>query len=324
MKIDFHCHAFPSAVLHALNRYYPDAVQIRNQPDGTLYGIHNGTLLQAWDWDPLLRIEDIDRAGVDVELLSCPPAYAQLDDHLPEICRLVNDALADSCRRNPDRLRAFAHLPFNDLGMALQEMARCLDQLGFVGVVIASNIGGHYLDEPQFEPFWKEANRRRVPVFLHPVLSPCYHDDLRPPLLQFPFDSTLAATRLICRGLYERFPDVVLIISHLGGALPYLARRIDLGFEIPAMSSPEWKITRPPSEHMKRLFLDTALGWNRGAFNCARELVGIERLVFGTDYFVRGSRFMERTSEFLDSLGLKSAERELIYSGNAERILNMR
>jgi predicted TIM-barrel fold metal-dependent hydrolase len=107
-------------------------------------------------------------------------------------------------------------------------------------------------------------------------------------------------------------------------ALPYLARRIDLGFEIPAMSSRGWTITRPPSEYMKKLFLDTALGWNRGAFGCSRELVGIEHLVFGTDYFVRGSRFMERTSEFLDSLGLESADRELIYSGNAERILNMR
>src|SRR5260370_11565188 len=136
MKIDFHCHAFPSAVLHALNRYYPDVVQLRNQPDGTLYGIHSGTLLQAWDWDPILRIEDIDQAGVDVELLSCPPAYTQLDDHLPEICRLVNDTLAESCQRNPARFKAFAHLPFNDLGMALEEMSRCLDHLGFVGVVV--------------------------------------------------------------------------------------------------------------------------------------------------------------------------------------------
>jgi hypothetical protein len=90
------------------------------------------------------------------------------------------------------------------------------------------------------------------------------------------------------------------------------------------MSSPGWTVTRPPSECMKKLFLDTALGWNRGAFVCAGELVGIEHLVFGTDYFVRGSRFMERTTEFLDSLGLESFDRDLIYSGNALRILNMR
>jgi predicted TIM-barrel fold metal-dependent hydrolase len=75
---------------------------------------------------------------------------------------------------------------------------------------------------------------------------------------------------------------------------------------------------------MKKLFLDTAMGWNRGAFGCARELVGIEHIVFGTDHFIRGSRFMERTTEFLDSLGLDSADRELIFSGNAARILNMK
>ena len=320
-RIDFHCHAFPEHALRALNHYYPDVVKLKEDRDGTLYAIFGGVAHPVWDH--AFRIQDINAAGVDLELLSCPAVYTALDDHLPEICRLVNDTLADSCRRDLQRFRAFAHLPFNNINEALKEMARCLDQLGFVGVFITSNIGGHYLDSPEFDPFWVEANRRRVPVFLHPYLSSCYHDSEKPSLLSFPFDTTLAAERLVTRGLYERFPEVVLIVAHLGGTLPYLARRIDLGFEVAALASPGWKLSRPPSEYMKNLYLDTAMGWNRGAFNCARDFVGIEHIVFGTDYFIRGSHFMQRTIEFLNSLDITPAEREMVYSHNGARVLSL-
>ncbi|MGH7838840.1 MAG: amidohydrolase family protein, partial [Candidatus Binataceae bacterium] len=80
---------------------------------------------------------------------------------------------------------------------------------------------------------------------------------------------------------------------------------------------------RRPSEDMRKLYVDTALGWNRSAFDCARELVGIEHIVFGSDYFIRTTRFMDWTQEFIDGLGLESVERELVYSGNAARILKL-
>jgi predicted TIM-barrel fold metal-dependent hydrolase len=318
-KIDFHCHAFPAGALRELNKYNPDVIKLKEAPDGALLAIFGDVAHPAWDH--ALRIKDIDADGVSLELLSFPPVYTSLDDHLPGICRLVNDTLADSCRRDPDRFKAFAHLPFNDMKAALKEMSRCLDQLGFIGVFITSNMGGHYPDSPQFDPFWEEANRRRVPVFLHPMLSTCYRDSEKPALLSFPFDTTLAVERLVTRGLYERFPDVVLIVAHLGGTIPYLARRIDLGFEVPALASPGWKLSRPPSEYMKKLYVDTAMGWNRGAFNCARDLVGIEHMVFGTDYFIRGSGLMQRTIEFLDGLDITPAEREMVYYQNGVRIL---
>ncbi|PYT87202.1 MAG: hypothetical protein DMG41_16520 [Acidobacteria bacterium] len=320
-RIDFHSHAFPAELLRSLGKYYPEIIHYKEDPVRGPYAIHAGTPLPAWD--DSLRIKDIQAAGVDVEVLSCPPLYTALDDHLPELCRLVNDRLAGSCLRYPRRFKAFAHLPFNDMDALLKEMSRCLDQLGFVGVFITSNIGGHYLDAPQFEEFWHEADKRRVPVFLHPLLSPCYQDSEQPPIFSFPYESTLAVTRLITRGLYERFPNVVLVVAHLGGTLPYLAHRIDLGHEIPALRTPEWKISRPPSEYMKKLYFDTAMGWSRGAFNCARDLVGIEHLVLGTDYFIRESGWMGRTTGFLSSLDIKPAERELISYQNASRILKL-
>ena len=235
----------------------------------------------------------------------------------------MNDAIAAACRRDPQRFRGFAHLPFNDMKLALEEMRRALDELGFVGVLVTSNIGGRYLDSAEFYPFWEEANRRRLPVFMHPSSSPCYRDDQPGPLLSFPFDTTLSVYRLIYGGLYELLPDIVLIVAHLGGTLPFLARRTDLVFDVPGFFPGYKPPARRPSEWMRKLYVDTALGWNGGAFNCARELVGLDHIVFGTDYFVRSTRFMEWTIEFIDGLGLAASEREMIYEKNARQILNL-
>jgi hypothetical protein len=133
----------------------------------------------------------------------------------------VNDAIAAACRRDPRRFRGFAHLPFNNMTLALQEMRRTLDELGFVGVLVTSNIGGRYLDSAEYYPFWEEANRRGVPVFMHPSNSPCYRDDQPGPLLSFPFDTTLSVYKLIYGGLYERFPDIILRGDRASGCASY-------------------------------------------------------------------------------------------------------
>ncbi|HLW69264.1 MAG TPA: amidohydrolase family protein [Candidatus Binataceae bacterium] len=321
MKIDFHAHAFPAKLFTELARLYPGILELQRDAEGQLIALWCNAPLPAWDHGA--RLADLDGAGIDVQILSAPPIYNRVDRHAPELCRMVNDALAESCRREPQRLKAFAHLPFNDIDQALAEMARALDELGCVGVLINSNVGGRYLDEAEFYPFWEEVNRRRVCVFMHPSISPVYRDAQPATMLSFPFDTTLAAHRLVAGGLFERFPDVVLVLAHLGGTLPYLARRIDLAYDAPGFYAGYPRPRRRPSEDLSKLYVDTALGWNRSAFECARELVGIDHIVFGTDYFIRSTRFMDWTSEFIDGLGLKPAERELVYSGNAARILKL-
>jgi predicted TIM-barrel fold metal-dependent hydrolase len=320
-KIDFHCHAFPAEFFEAMQHLYPGVVDLTQDEQGRRLGLWANTPLPVWDHHG--RLADMDRAGIDVEILSNPPLYSRVDQRAPELCRLVNDALAESCRQAPDRFKALAHLPFNDSSAALSEMARALDQLGCVGVLVTSNIAGRYLDAPEFEPFWAEVNRRGTPVFMHPTHSPSYRDDQPPTLLSFPFDTTLSAYKLVHGNLFEKFPTLTVVLAHLGGALPYLARRIDIAFDSPGFYGSYPKPGRRPSETMRMLYVDTALAWNRGAFECACELVGMDHIVFGTDYFIRGTRFMERTSEFIDSMGLVPRDRELIYSENAASILKI-
>jgi aminocarboxymuconate-semialdehyde decarboxylase len=286
-KIDFHCHAFPAEFFEEMRRHYPDAIELKQDQDGRKFAIWADTALPAWDHGA--RLEDIDRASIDIEILSNPPIYSRIDHRTPELCRLVNDALAASCRRDPDRFKALAHIPFNNPDSALAEMARALDQLNCVGVLVTSNVAGRYLDAAEFEPFWAEVNRRQTAVFMHPANSPSYHDDQPPTLLSFPFDTTLATYKLIRCGLFERFPELTLAIAHLGGTLPYLARRIDIAFDSPGFYGSYPPPACRPSETMGKLYVDTALNWSQGAFECARELVGVEHIVFGTDYFIRGT-----------------------------------
>jgi aminocarboxymuconate-semialdehyde decarboxylase len=320
-EIDFHCHAFPAEFFEAMQHIYPDTIDLGQDENGRKFALWANTPLPVWDHDE--RLEDIDRAGIDVEILSTPPLYSRVDERAPELCRLVNDALAESCRREPCRFKALAHMPFNDSDAALGEMGRALDQLGCAGVLVTSNIAGRYLDAPEFEPFWAEVNRRRTPVFMHPAISPSYRDDQPPTLLSFPFDRALSAYKLVHCNLFEHFPELTLVVAHLGGALPCLARRIDIAFDSPGFYGSYLKPRQRPSETMRKFYVDIALGWSRGALDCAHELVGLDHSIFGTDYFMRGTNFMERTREFIDSIGLRPSDRELIYAENAVRILKL-
>jgi len=321
MKIDFHAHAFPKEFFVKLKEYYPTDVVLREDSQGRLVAVWAGTPLPAWDHGQ--RVEEMTKAGVEIEILSTPSMYIRVDAHSPELCRVVNDTFAESCRRDPKRFKAFANIPFNNKDNALAELNRSLALPGFVGVLITSNVGGKYLHTPEFLPFWEEVARRRVPVFMHPQPPPGYQDDDIAPLLAFPADTTLSTMKLLYSGLLERFPDLILILAHLGGTLPFLARRIDLGFEVPHFPDKYRQVPRKPSEYMKKLYVDTALGWHKPAFECARALVGIEHIVYGTDYFMQGSEFMNWTNAFLDSLDLSKGDKEKIYSGNAERFLKL-
>jgi len=321
MKIDFHAHAFPETFFRKLKDYYPDEVVLLNDAQGHLIGFWAGTPLPAWDHGR--RIDDMNKGGVEIEILSNPSMYIRVDEHSPELCRIVNDMYAGACRQSPERFKAFANLPFNNMDDALAELDRVSTFPGFVGVLITSNVGGKYLHTPEFTPFWDAVARRRLPVFMHPKPPPGYQDDDIAPLLAFPADTPLCTMKLLYSGLLERCPDLVLILAHLGGTLPFLARRIDLGFEDPHFSDKYRQIPRRPSDYMSRLYFDTALGWHKPAFECAQSLVGIEHLVYGSDYFMLDSPFMHRTNEFLESLTLSKSDKEKIYSGNALRFLQM-
>ena len=295
MKIDFHSHSFPEA------KYSSRSYSPQSQRSHDLLG-----RLPAWDLSNVSRMNkgQVERYVHAIRVQS----------------PLVNDYV-EACSQSPERFKAFATVQFPT--SCASQLERTLNIPGFVGALITSNVGDKYLHTPEFFPFWEEVERRKVPVFMHPKPPPGYQDDDIAPLLAFPADTTLSTMKLLYSGLFERCPNLILILAHLGGTLPYLARRIDLGYDDHHFSDKYRQIPHRPSEYMHKLYFDTALGWHKPAFDCACDLVGIDHLVYGSDYFMQDSQFMRWTNEFLEGLPLSKGEKEKIYHKNAERFLKL-
>jgi aminocarboxymuconate-semialdehyde decarboxylase len=274
--------------------------------------------------DVNLRIEEMDRVGVDVQVLSLsvPNVYFAEESREPEIARRTNDAYAELISRHPQRFKALASIPMDLPEEASKELTRALDALHLQGVLLLSHIRGKPLTDPRFRPFFEEANRRRLFILIHPMLPSGMAEQLKDyvlgPLVGFPFDSTLAVARMCFDGLFRDFPDIRFLVPHLGGAIPYLLPRLDQGYrDFPLNRS---KIDEPPSAYLKKLYFDTvSAGPSTVAF--VRDLVGADRIAFGSDYpHLPGS--MSGSVSAIEGSDLSEAERARVFSGTALAILN--
>ncbi len=287
MRVDVHTHAQPPEYLETLQasgRYeiVPDAA-------GRLVVRERGSrflTITPQMHDPARRVEEMDADGIDVQILSVttPQVYFLEGDAAVALAARCNDYLAGLVRRYPRRFRALASVPLTAGGeAAARELERCLDDLGMVGALLGASVDGRPLDDPAFLPFFEAADARGATILIHPMVPvgvEAMGDYALAPLVGFMFDTTLAVARLIFSGYLDRFPQIRYVVGHLGGAVPYLAGRLDIGYR----SYPDCqRIERPPSEYLRRLYLDT-VSFHPPALRCALETVGAERIVFGSDY----------------------------------------
>ncbi|HMM41514.1 MAG TPA: amidohydrolase family protein [Thermomicrobiales bacterium] len=287
MRVDVHTHAQPPEFLKSLiesGRYEVE----RGQGEQLIVkeqGARFLTVVPAMH-QPSDRIAAMDAAGIDVQVLSVsvPQVYFLEGLAAVELARLCNDALAAIVQQYPDRFRALASVPLTaDIDSAIEELGRCMDTLGMPGFLIGANINGQPLDDPKLDPFYEEANRRGAVMHIHPM-APAGIASMGQyalaPLVGFPFDTTQAIARLIFSDFFGRFLGINVVGSHLGGAIPFLANRLDAGYR----TYPECQgISRPPSEVLERLYLDTT-GASSTAIELAGDLVGEDHLLFGSDY----------------------------------------
>ncbi len=166
---------------------------------------------------------------------------------------------------------------------AVEELGYCVRQLGMRAVELGTNVNGHSLDDPAFDPVWAAAQEMDVLVFLHP-LEPAGEERMRN-YWQFnsvgnPLETTLAATSLIYGGVLDRFPRLRVCLAHGGGFLPYQIARYDRGFEMHAVCR---GAAAPPSSYLGRFFYDS-ITFSTSALDFLASVVGPERLVLGTDY----------------------------------------
>jgi predicted TIM-barrel fold metal-dependent hydrolase len=309
MIIDTHFHAFPGKYLDLV----PEA-----QSDVRGVGFH------AFDQREYLDV--MDRYGVDIGVLSNTggriekggsPATAL------ELCKIINDSFAEARAQHPRRFRAFARLPMVDMEDCVQELQRCYKDLKMDGVMLPTNLAGKYLDEPEFKPFWDAVAAGRNPLFLHPSNAPCQANwneySLHQKIL-WPTDSTLAISRIVYSGIFDRYPDLKLIAAHLGGMILLYLDRLNW-----REGNPECKLE--PEEYFKKIYYDTA-GPIRAAFiKLVYDTVGADQILFGSDYpHGRGGRddqFYPMTLTAMDELDISKADKEKIYYQNAKKLFEI-
>ena len=323
-KFDLHTHYYPPIYFEKI-RELPSEFAFDKSPSGQTIITYRGARFFGVTppmTDVARRLEDMDRVGIDVEVvsLSTPNVFFADSKQQPEIARIVNDAYAELIARHPTRFKAFASIPMDNADAALREVHRAIDELKMNGVILLSNIGGQALTAPEYRPFFVEANRMKLCILLHPML-PANTDPFREyvlgPIVGFMFDTTLAVARMCFDGMLREFPDIRWIAAHLGGAVPYLMERLDNGWrDFPECRA---KIDELPSTYLKCLYYDT-VNFNPHMLMMVRDMIGADHMVMGSDYpHLLGS--IDRAVSSIETLNISEAEKQSIFSGTALSIL---
>lgn len=322
MKIDVHAHIIDRAYIGALTELkglteeQGDRGQTLLRKDGATYLWYREEMFDIGD-----RLRRMDALGIDKRLLSLstPSVYEWEGAAQVEAARAINDATARIVRAHPDRFGGIGSLPWGEsTNDALAELERVTGELGLVGVAVGSNIGGVSLDDPALEPIWARINALRLPVFEHPMfpVNTGGMDAFELPLrVGFVFDTTLALTRMIYAGLFERYGDFPYIVAHTGGALLTILERLDNGYRI----FPDCRehIDKLPSEYAKRLYYDTCSFFGP-ALNMALEIVGPGQLLWGSD-----DPFIGADDAHVQALDISKADKAAITGGNAARLFGL-
>lgn len=325
MKYDLHTHYYTQAYFDRIRESGGD-FSFAQDPAGRTIITYRGARFFGITppmTDPQKRIEEMDRATIDVEVLSLstPNVYFAEGRAQAQVAREINDGFAELIAKYPKRFKGFASIPMDDPGAALKELHRAFFELKLNGVILLSNVRGRALTAPLYRPFFEEANRLCLCIFLHPMLpanAEPFSEYVLGPLVAFPFDTTLAVARMCFDGLLRDFPNIRWIVGHAGGAIPYLAERLDNGFR--DFAECRAKITELPSTYLKRLYYDSVT-FSPHTLGFVRDWAGTDHMVMGSDYpHLLGS--IDRAVSSIEALAIPAHEKERIFSGTALGILN--
>ncbi len=322
MVIDFQHHYIPVELAKKRGLYSPTGKTMLQEG-----GLPATTMHQRL-YDLELQLDDMAQAGVDTSVLSCLLGWsAPLDE-----CRFINDDLAAIQEKYPGRFVGLAQAPILDGKAALDELHRAIDILGLRGVTITSQVNGLSLDSPKLYEFYETVCALDVPVFVHPALVPTGYEHLKdydlPRVLGREVDLTVATTRLIAGGIFDRYPNLKIVVAHFGGGIAAVKDRlVGKGYRFGTL-------LKPFAEYYEMVYFDMA-GFEGGsiALQCALQGIHPDRLIFASDYpqdFTgvntdtgKGMRELRRYVETIRQLPLDETSKENILAGTAAQLLKL-
>jgi len=273
------------------------------------------------------RLHEMDEAGIDMQVLSLTvPGLERFPaEDAVALARDINDELAAAVRRNPARFAGFAALPTLDPQAAAAELERAVQKLGLKGAMINGQPQGGFLDDSAYGDIFAQAESLGVPLYLHPSASApdtlqAYvgRPELIGPLWSFTVDIATQTLRLIFSGVFDRFPNLTIILGHMGETLPYMLWRLDSRWKF----SPLYRrLDREPSQYIRENMLVTTSGmFSDTALLCAVAALGVERILFAVDYPFEPNK---AGAVFMEQAPLSEADKHKIAALNAERWLRL-
>ena len=320
--IDVHNHFYPPEYLAAL-RSGKSVVRVTVDSSGNPHIHYPGdyNVAVAGHRDIAYRHEVLEREGVDTQIitLTTPGTHVETPAYAADLATLVNDAFAAIIAERGPRFSALATLPLNDPAASVKEFRRSIEELHLPGAMLFSNVNGVALADERFWPLYEAADAYGAVLHIHPT-SPVGVEAMKEywlmPLVGFLMDTTLAAAHLVFSGVGERFPNIKWVLSHLGGAVPYMAERFDRGFH--AFEDCRRNIDRPPSDYLKTWYYDT-VNFDPQALSLAIAFAGADHILAGSDYPHQiGS--IPSMLQALRGLDISDADKAAILGGNAARV----
>src|SRR5215467_2961003 len=275
------------------------------------------------------RIRIMDANGVDMHLLSLTsPGVQMFDaDTATELAALSNDILRETIARHPSRFAGLASLAPHSPKRAAKEMDRAVNTLALQGFIVNSHTNGEYLDDPKFWPILEAAEHLRRPLYIHPrapsdgMADPFRSYGIEGAMWGYGVETGTHVMRLIVSGVFDRFPDLKIVIGHMGEAIPFWLWRIDFMHARAVSSNRAIKIQLKPSEYFRRNFAITTSGMESpDALEFSIKLLGIENIMWAVDYPYQPTA---PAVAFMDGFSISDEQKALLYHRNAERIFGI-
>ncbi|MFC1979598.1 amidohydrolase family protein [Chloroflexota bacterium] len=333
LKIDIFCHILPAKYRERLYKLAPEGTIQRKWLESL------EVLPTLFDMNQRFRIMDKYEGLAQVLTITSPPVECVAKPKLAaDLARLANDEMAELVFKYPDRFAAaVACLPMNNMDATLDEVDRTINDLKFRGAQVYTPVNDKPLDLPEFLPLFEKMSQYNLPIWIHPTRTVDYPDYRSETLSKYrmflifgwPYETTVAMTRLVFGGIFERYPNLKFITHHGGGMVPFLEDRIigvhDLD-EIRRRENFKQGLTKAPIEYFKMFYLDTAIFGNASALKCVYDFSGAEHMLFGTDFphdVQLGERYIRQTINAVEQMDIPESDKKKIFEDNARRIMRL-
>ncbi|MFT9016617.1 MAG: amidohydrolase family protein [Acetobacter sp.] len=329
MIIDIHSHFFPRTWPDLAERFgSPDWPWMRHTQSGkavVMIGEREFRPVTSACWDPQQRLEDMDRDGIDLQVISATPvlfAYDRPAEQALACARLFNDSALELCARSGGRMRALAQVPLQDIDLSCREVSRAMAD-GHLGVQIGNHVGERNLDDEGLLTFLHHCASEGAAVLVHPwdlMGMNRMRKYMLPWLVSMPAETQLSILSLILSGSFERLPrSLRLCFAHGGGSFAYLLGRVDNAWKHRDIVRED--CPNPPSSYVDRFYVDSAV-FDEGALRLLVDAMGSDRVVLGTDYpFPLGEQQMGALVRGTERLN--ATEKSRILGGNAIKFLGL-